>query len=139
MAITDLSLNSDGKPLPLAHIAGRQEVSLAYLEQIFAKLRRAGLVKSTRGPGGGYVLAKKASEISVANVLDAVEECLKATRCKSGGAGCQSKGARCVAHHLWQELGDQIYHFLSQISLEDVCAGRFKVPLKEEPVARGVS
>jgi Rrf2 family iron-sulfur cluster assembly transcriptional regulator len=102
-----------------------QEISLYYLEQLFAKLRRGGLVKSVRGPGGGYRLSRPASELRIADVIVAVDEPIAATRCKPGSAkGCTGQGARCVTHDLWEELGRQIHVFLSSVSLADVVEKR---------------
>lgn len=127
MAVTDLVLNSQGKPMPLLGIASRQNVSLPYLEQIFAKLKRAGLVTSARGPGGGYLLARDADTITIAHILDAVGESVKSTRCAQPQlGGCVTKGVYCLSHHLWQELGDHIYGFLDSISLADVATGNLK-------------
>ena len=125
MAMVDLAMYGEGKPIALGEIASRQEISLSYLEQLFAKLRRAGLVKSVRGPGGGYHLAYDASGIRVADIILAVDEPIRATRCTPGRAfGCVNKGSRCITHDLWEELGHQIHLFLNTISLEDVCEGR---------------
>ncbi len=124
MAMTDLAGREGGRPVSLADIAARQEISLAYLEQLFSRLRRKGLVTSVRGPGGGYRLAKGAAETSVADVVLAVDEPLKATRCAGHGKGCMKAGVRCLTHDLWEETGRQIETFLSGISLADVAAGR---------------
>lgn len=125
MAMADLSLASDGRPVSLAAIARRQEISLSYLEQLFGKLRRNGLVKSVRGPGGGYLLARPPADIRVADIILAVDEPIEATRCKPGSPqGCKANKSRCLTHDLWEELGHHIYRFLSAISLEDVCDKR---------------
>ena len=122
MAMADLAQHeAANKPVSLADIAQRQEISLSYLEQLFAKLRRGGLVKSVRGPGGGYRLSRPASELRIADVIVAVDEPIAATRCKPGSAkGCTGQGARCVTHDLWEELGRQIQIFLSAVTLDDV-------------------
>lgn len=121
MAMVDLATHSDGRPIALADVADRQEISLSYLEQLFGRLRRGQLVKSVRGPGGGYLLARGASDIRVADVIMAVDEPIKATRCTPGSpSGCHGKQKRCLTHDLWEELGNQIYLFLSSVSLEDV-------------------
>ncbi|NOX27468.1 MAG: Fe-S cluster assembly transcription factor [Gammaproteobacteria bacterium] len=117
-AMLDLALHTDSGSTPLADISKRQEVSLSYLEQLFSKLRRSGLVKSARGPGGGYRLARDASEIAVIHVLDAIDEDIDATRC-GGSADCQH-GEPCLTHDLWVDLSHQIYKFLSDISLGDL-------------------
>jgi Rrf2 family iron-sulfur cluster assembly transcriptional regulator len=120
----DLSL-ADTKPVALADIAERQDISLSYLEQLFAKLRRGGLVTSVRGPGGGYRLSRPSNELRIADIIVAVDEPLTATRCKTGSAkGCTKTGARCVTHDLWEELGQQIHVFLSSVSLADVVEKR---------------
>lgn len=121
MAMVDLAATSDGQPVALADIAERQEISLSYLEQLFAKLRRGGLVRSVRGPGGGYLLARPACETRVSDVILAVDEPIRATRCTPGSpAGCKSNRARCLTHDLWEELGNQIHLYLSSVSLQDV-------------------
>lgn len=125
MAMVDLATQNSDKPIALADVAERQEISLSYLEQLFGRLRRGQLVKSVRGPGGGYLLARDASEIRVADVIMAVDEPIKATRCTPGSpSGCQSRQQRCLTHDLWEELGNQIYLFLSSVSLEDVASRR---------------
>ncbi|WP_110666371.1 Fe-S cluster assembly transcriptional regulator IscR [Salinicola halophilus] len=117
-AMLDLALNADQGPVCLADISKRQSISLSYLEQLFARLRRAGLVTSVRGPGGGYRLQRAPSEISVAGVIDAVNESVDATRCQ-GQADCR-QGSKCITHHLWCDLSDEIQRFLSDISLEEL-------------------
>jgi Rrf2 family iron-sulfur cluster assembly transcriptional regulator len=130
MAMADLAGNAadqdqGGKPVALADIAARQDISLSYLEQLFAKLRRGGLVSSVRGPGGGYRLARPAEELRIADIIMAVDEPIAATRCKPGSSkGCSKTGARCVTHDLWEELGQQIHVFLSSVSLADVVERR---------------
>ncbi|WP_149536813.1 Rrf2 family transcriptional regulator [Siccirubricoccus phaeus] len=128
-------------PVSLAEIAQAQQLSLAYLEQLFGHLRRAGLVCSARGPGGGYRLARAPAAIAVAEIVEAVDEKLKATRCEEGMAGCLA-GQKCLTHDLWQELGEQIRLFLAHVTLADVCcggiAGRAAPPLPPrlpEPVS----
>jgi Rrf2 family iron-sulfur cluster assembly transcriptional regulator len=121
MAMVDLARHSDGKPVALNEIARRQEISLSYLEQLFARLRRGGLVISARGPGGGYKLARPADETRIADIMTAVDEPLKATRCEIGSPrGCTGHQGRCITHDLWEELGRQIQIFLSSVSLADV-------------------
>ena len=128
MAMADLAGQSVRPAVSLAEIAERQQLSLAYLEQLFARLRRRGLVISVRGPGGGYRLAKSAEQTSVAEVVTAVDEPLRATRCAGHGSakGCMKGGARCLTHDLWEETGRQIHQYLSSISLADVLAGRLR-------------
>lgn len=125
MALVDLASYSQGQPLALAEIAERQEISLSYLEQLFAKLRRGGLVNSVRGPGGGYLLARPANETRISDVILAVDEPIRATRCTPGSPlGCRSNNSRCLTHDLWEELGNQIHLFLSSVTLDDVVGRR---------------
>jgi len=126
MAMADLAGNEGGtRPVSLAEIAKRQEISLSYLEQLFAKLRKGGLVRSVRGPGGGYRLSRPASELRIADIILAVDEPIAATRCKTGSPlGCTGTTTRCVTHDLWEELGRQIHVFLSSVSLADVVEKR---------------
>ena len=129
MAMTDLAKQTDEKAVSLADIASRQEISLSYLEQLFARLRRGGLVKSVRGPGGGYRLAKPAHETSVADIVLAVNEPLRATRCAGQGSpkGCMLGGERCLTHNLWEQMGQQIHNYLAGVSLDDVVSGRLSM------------
>lgn len=125
MAMVDLARQPDGGPVSLAEIAERQEISLSYLEQLFAKLRRAGLVRSVRGPGGGYLLAHDRDETRIADIILAVDEPLHAVRCSPGAAiGCRGDRSRCLTHDLWEELSNQIHLYLSSVSLGDVCEKR---------------
>ena len=125
MAMVDLAKFSQGRPVALAEIAERQEISLSYLEQLFAKLRRNGLIRSVRGPGGGYMLARSAVDTRVSDIIMAVDEPIRATRCRIGSpVGCQSDRSRCLTHDLWEELGNQIHIFLSSVSLDDVVQRR---------------
>ncbi|GEK46150.1 Fe-S cluster assembly transcriptional regulator IscR [Halomonas pacifica] len=119
-AMLDLAMNASREPTSLADISRRQEISLSYLEQLFARLRRAQLVKSVRGPGGGYLLAVAPEAITVARVIDAVDESVDATRCQ-GLSDCQ-QGDICLTHHLWCELSRQIHGFLDGITLADLIA-----------------
>jgi Rrf2 family iron-sulfur cluster assembly transcriptional regulator len=125
MAMVDLAKHSGGNPVSLAEIADRQEISLSYLEQLFARLRKGGLVRSVRGPGGGYLLAFPASETRISDVILAVDEPIRATRCTPGApTGCRGNKSRCMTHDLWEELGNQIHLYLSSVSLADVCERR---------------
>ena len=117
-AMLDLAINADAAPTSLGDIAQRQGISLSYLEQLFARLRRAGLVRSVRGPGGGYLLVHIPADINVANIVDAVDESVDATRCQ-GLSDCQ-QGDTCLTHHLWCELSEQIRHFLDGVTLEQL-------------------
>lgn len=114
-AMLDLALHQEQGPVALADIARRQDISLSYLEQLFAKLRRAGLVVSTRGPGGGYRLSHAPAEISVSHVIDAVDENVEYTRC-GGQRNCQ-RHERCLTHELWESLGDHVRAFLDEVTL----------------------
>src|SRR6202030_4600267 len=125
MAMVDLAQHSGGAPVSLAEIAERQEISLSYVEQLFAMLRKNGLVKSVRGPGGGYLLAHDRRETRIADIILAVDETILATRCAPGApVGCRGNQTRCLTHDLWEELGHQIQLYLSSVSLADVVEGR---------------
>ena len=117
-AMLDLALNQGKRAVTLQDIALKQEISLSYLEQLFAKLRADGLVKGTRGPGGGYRLAQSAEAISVAAIIRAVDEKSDMTRC-GGEANCQD-GEKCLTHELWAELSLEIYKFLDGITLANL-------------------
>ncbi len=119
-AMLDLALHEGQGPISLADISSRQQISLSYLEQLFAKLRRNDLVKSVRGPGGGYQLSRNKADIVVVQVIDAVNESVDATGCNSKG-DCHG-GEVCLTHHLWCDLSEQIHGFLSGISLADLVA-----------------
>jgi Rrf2 family iron-sulfur cluster assembly transcriptional regulator len=125
MAMVDLARNGTQRPVSLADISTRQEISLSYLEQLFARLRRGGLVKSVRGPGGGYRLARAAGETRISDIILSVDEPIKATRCKTDSPlGCHSDKSRCLTHDLWAELGNQIHLYLSSVTLLDVVEKR---------------
>ena len=126
MAMTDLAGRPTDRATALADIATTQQISQAYLEQLFARLRRRGLVTAHRGPGGGYRLAKPAAETSVAEVVTAVDEPLRAIRCAGGKVGCMQHGVRCLTHDLWEETGLQIHDYLASVSLADVASGRLR-------------
>lgn len=117
-AMLDLAYHSQKKPVTLTEIATRQTISLSYLEQLFARLRRAGMVKGVRGPGGGYKLNRKANEINIADVIAAVDEHIDSTRC-GGEANCQKHQA-CLTHDLWMGLSDQIRTYLKSITLAEL-------------------
>jgi Rrf2 family iron-sulfur cluster assembly transcriptional regulator len=112
----DLALHNQVGPVTLADISTCQDISLSYLEQLFAKLRQANLVKGVRGPGGGYRLARPATEITVADIITAVDEQVDTTRCQ-GKENCHG-GKRCLTHELWTDLSDQIFQFLDNITLD---------------------
>ena len=125
MAMADLAERADsGRAVTLADIAQRQDISLPYLEQLFARLRRGGLVRSVRGPGGGYRLARGAGETAVGEIVTAVDEPLEAVRCGGGPGGCMPGGERCLTHDLWDELGRHIHDYLASVSLDDVVSGK---------------
>lgn len=124
---------SRARAVSLASIAARQEISRPYLEQLFARLRRRGLVTSVRGPGGGYRLGRPAGEVSVGEVVVAVDEPLRATRCQGAGAGCMKGGVRCLTHDLWDETGRRIHDYLASVSLADVLAGRLGADAVRKP------
>lgn len=117
-AMLDLALHAQRGPVSLADISKRQEISLSYLEQLFARLRQNTLVTSVRGPGGGYRLSREAADIFVAQIIDAVNESVDVTSC-AGAGNCQS-GEVCLTHYLWCDLSEQIHAFLSDISLQSL-------------------
>lgn len=123
-AMLDLAYHSKSNPVTLTDIARRQTISLSYLEQLFARLRRAGLVEGVRGPGGGYQLSRGATQITIADIITAVDEPIDSTRC-GGKANCQDNQP-CLTHDLWMSLSEQIRQYLATISLADV--------LKRQPV-----
>lgn len=119
-AMLDVALHSEDGPVPLADISERQEISLSYLEQLFAKLRKQQLVTSIRGPGGGYRLGRAAESIAIGEVIAAVNESIDATKC-NGKADCHG-GEKCLTHNLWQDLSDRISKFLDSITLGELVA-----------------
>ncbi|HEY7646821.1 MAG TPA: Rrf2 family transcriptional regulator [Hyphomicrobiales bacterium] len=125
MAMVDLAENGDELSLPLAMIAERQHISIAYLEQLFMKLRRAGLVSAVRGPKGGYRLARKPNEISIAAIMNAADEPVRMNRCSVEGTDWCLGTKRCATHDLWRALGLHISSFLETVSLQDVIEGNF--------------
>jgi Rrf2 family iron-sulfur cluster assembly transcriptional regulator len=125
MALVDLASSDLDQTKTLADIAASQSISLSYLEQLFAKMRRRGVVKSVRGPGGGYKLAKPANQTRLSDIILAVDEPIKTTRCSPDtGRGCGPEGEKCSTHELWDALRQHILGFLAQVSLEDVVEGR---------------
>ena len=120
-ALADIAIQGDARLVSLGEIAQRQDVSLAYLEQLFARLRRAGLVESVRGPGGGYRLAAPPERIRIIDVMDAVDETMSALRCGDGSEqGCGGSRAACLTHDLWERLSSHVHVFLSRTTLADV-------------------
>jgi Rrf2 family protein len=122
MAMADLAKNGGDAAVPLSAVADRQQISLAYLEQLFQRLRKHGLVESARGRSGGYVLGRDPSEIRISEIMSAVEEPVRMTRCDDGSMGCIGD-TRCLTHDLWHALGDHIERFLNEVTLADVLAG----------------
>ena len=135
-AMIDLALNSGDGPVTLAAISERQKISLSYLEQLFGKLRRYGLVESVRGPGGGYCLARQDADITIADVVRAVDEMLDATQC--GGLQNCRQAQRCMTHELWSTLNDRIYEFLSSVTLADEVKKQRQINDTELPALRNV-
>ncbi|AOF52504.1 Fe-S cluster assembly transcriptional regulator IscR [Rodentibacter caecimuris] len=121
-AVLDIALNAESGPVSLADISERQNISLSYLEQLFAKLRRDGLVKSVRGPGGGYQLGLPSDSISVGMIISAVNENIHVTKCLGRG-NCQN-GKECLTHALWEDLSNRIESFLNEITLAELVSKR---------------
>lgn len=117
-AVLDVALHGQNGPVPLIDISERQDISLSYLEQLFAKLRRHGVVCSVRGPGGGYKLNRAMDEISISDIIVAIDEPVDATKCQ-GAADCQN-GSQCLTHRLWVDLSEKIYAFLNDVSVADL-------------------
>ena len=127
-AMIDLGLRQSNGPVTLAAISQRQQISLSYLEQLFGKLRRHELVESTRGPGGGYTLARNPAEITVAEIITSVDEPIDATHC-AGKENCLGEGARCMTHDLWASLNTKMVEFLDSVTLQK---------LVDEQLAKGL-
>ena len=126
-ALADIALNGAARPVTLAEISERQDISLAYLEQLFVRLRRAGIVESVRGPGGGYLLARPAADLRIAEVMAAVDERLNAMGCDGrweDGQGCGKSKEACLTHSLWEQLSAHVHVFLSQTSIADVIGNK---------------
>ena len=121
-AMLDLALQARHHPVNLADISERQSISVSYLEQLFAKLRKKGLVSSVRGPGGGYQLARDSDTIFIAQIIEAVDESMDATRC--GGTGNCQRGMTCLTHELWSDLNTQLHSFIASISLQELADRR---------------
>ncbi len=118
-AMIDVNRYQQGGPVSLAGISERQDISVAYLEQLYSTLRRGNLVKSIRGPGGGYVLAKDAADITIADIVFAVDEPLDVTRC-GGNGNCAKGSIKCVTHNLWASLNEKIIDYLESVTLSDL-------------------
>jgi len=129
MAMADIVLyQKEGMPITLSQISTRQGISLNYLEQIFVKLRKAGIVFAVKGPGGGYILKNDAREVKIIDIISAVDEQIKMIRCE-GDTGCVIKGVKCITHNLWDKLGKEIAKYLSSVTLYDICFGEKNVEL----------
>lgn len=140
-AMLDLALNSNQGPVSLGEISERQEISLSYLEQLFAKLRKCDLVLSTRGPGGGYRVARSLDQVAVGEIISAVDETVDVTNC-AGKKNCHNHG-RCLTHDLWEDLSVQIEDFLNGVSLQDLIEkqsvrelSRMQSPMTQQPLNR---
>ncbi len=139
-ALADIALNGAARPMTLADISRRQDISLAYLEQLFVRLRRAGIVESVRGPGGGYLLAQEPKEVRIADIMAAVDERLNAMSCAGGweeGQGCGHSRETCLTHNLWEQLSAHVHVFLSQTTIADVIGNRM-VPCPAVPDFTGL-
>ena len=131
MAIVEVATSQTTRPIKLADISNKQTIPLNYLEQIFLKLKKANIVKSVKGPGGGYCLNVPAESLNIIEIIDAVEENTKMTRC-SVDKTCRKNGAKCMTHDLWKGLGNQIRSYFSSISVADVMAGEIDFRLVKE-------
>ena len=127
-AMLDLALREHAGPVTLAGISEREHISLSYLEQLFGKLRRKGLVESTRGPGGGYTLGKPAAEITITNIIPSVDEPMDATK-RGGAQNCHGDGKPCMTHDLWTTLNDRIREYLDSVTLQS---------MMDEQLAKGI-
>ena len=121
MAVVELASENGNKPISLLAISQKQQISLSYLEQIFARLKKAGIVASVKGPGGGYVLGKEKSQITIADIIKAIGESIKMTRCSIEKSGCVSSGVKCKTHQIWHGLENEIFNYLNSISLHKIC------------------
>lgn len=140
MALADLAAQARPGPVTLYDIAERQDISLSYLEQLFAKLRRRDLVKSVRGPGGGYLLGRDPSEMPISDIVLAVDEPAAGTRCTpTQPLSCRDSEVRCLTHDLWEELGNQMYHYLRSVTLEDVVKQRVMATCGPAPADAGAA
>jgi Rrf2 family iron-sulfur cluster assembly transcriptional regulator len=140
-AMIDLALRQNNGPVTLAAISQRQQISLSYLEQLFGKLRRHDLVESTRGPGGGYTLGRKASEITVADIIVSVDEPIDATHC-AGKENCGADGGRCMTHELWSQLNQRMVEFLDSVTLQKLVDDQLAkgIQIEDKPaVKRAIS
>jgi len=120
IAVIDMLVSGPQKPISLSVIAARQNISLSFLEQIFSALKKANIVKSVRGAGGGYLLVKEPQNINIADIIFAIDEPIKMTRCSGKGGGCVSKKTRCKTHDLWQGLEQNIHNYLRSIYITNI-------------------
>ncbi len=128
MAVIDMAyVYEQGQPITLADISTRQNINLSYLEQIFNKLKKANIVKSIKGPGGGYILTER--DFKIATIIDAVEESLEMTRCNNSNTGCMPNKTRCSTHHLWEGLNQQIRNYLDKVRVSDIVSGKLEQKL----------
>lgn len=136
-AMIDLALRQNNRPVTLAAISQRQQISLSYLEQLFGKLRRHQLVESTRGPGGGYTLGRKATEISVADIILSVDEPIDATHC-AGKENCLGESGKCMTHELWSSLNQRMIDFLNSVNLQKLVDDQLAkgLQVEEKPMTR---
>ena len=136
-AMIDLALRQSNGPVTLASISQRQQISLSYLEQLFGKLRRHQLVESTRGPGGGYTLGRKATEISVADIILSVDEPIDATHC-AGKENCLGESGRCMTHELWTSLNQRMIEFLNSVHVQKLVDDQLAkgLQVEEKPMNR---
>ena len=131
MAILEVASNNSTKPMRLSDISEKQTIPLNYLEQIFLKLKKANIVKSVKGPGGGYCLNSALASLNIIEIIDAVEENTKMTRC-SVDLTCRKNGVKCMTHDLWKGLGNQIRNYFASISVADVIAGKIDFRIVKE-------
>ena len=136
-AMIDLALRQNNGPVTLATISQRQQISLSYLEQLFGKLRRHNLVESTRGPGGGYTLGRKANEISVADIILSVDEPIDATHC-AGKENCLGETGRCMTHELWTSLNQRMIDFLNSVNLQKLVDDQLakRLQIEDKPMMK---
>lgn len=121
MAVIEIADAKNNQPLSLLTISKQQKISLSYLEQIFSRLKKSGIVESVKGPGGGYVLRKNHQEITIAEIIKAIGEPIKMTRCGDTKKGCVTVSTKCKTHHIWHGLETNIYEYLNSISLGSIC------------------
>lgn len=130
-AMIDLAMREGKGPVALSAISERQEISLSYLEQLFGKLRRHRIVESVRGPGGGYHLARKPQDVTVADIIIAVDEPLDATQCGGKGNCHKTNNSRCMTHDLWSTLNEKMVEYLDSVSLQDLVAQQLQAAAEE--------